>query len=252
MSTNEARWEHHITHPPGIAEKSEYGSEHPTSRPLVSKEKDGHRRRQPRKKARPATNCWRRIVQAHLSRKMKLTRMILDRLKADNMSYIEVSELASRAIRNYAHFRGLEIGSFELFSLFNRTTQATISDVVISSAGLRGWNAAEVGLAEVVMTIQPSEEAADGWIEVLCTSMGGCTTSVWMSVDATTAELHVSLAAELNVHAHLLRLVLPNARLLVELDMATLLCDLLDEGMLEVGMRVSQLLGTSRVEPGRS
>jgi len=74
---------------------------------------------------------------------------------------------------------------------------------------------------------------------MVCTSAAGRETIVEISSNTMVAGFHANLANKLQVRADLLRLVLPNSRLLEEKDHGKYILDVLDEGARHAGESVS-------------
>merc|ERR1712070_985139 len=122
------------------------------------------------------------------------------RLEAEGISEAEFNQIVEIAVLNYSHFHGLG------------PQNVSWANVALSSAGLRGWASARIGLPEKVVCLELLDQDADGCLQISCTTAGGETTTMLVTANAPVAELHLALAQELQVHRHVLRLTTSDAR----------------------------------------
>lgn len=139
------------------------------------------------------------------------------RLVAEGVAASEVREMALMAVKNYAHF-------------YQRSHRSVhICDILRSSAGLRGWAAADVGYVEKVVTLHISGQDADGSVEITCTSAGGSQSALQIAPTATVETFRIALSEKLKLQSDTLRLVMPDARLIDAVDDEMQLVPLLAE-----------------------
>jgi len=185
---------------------------------------------------------WQRLARKQLGEKQRQLDMVNGRLESEGVLAAELKKEAPRAVMNYAHFHSMDPGSTDITTCpYYSTDGANICNVVLSSAGLGGWATAKVGLPEMIMTIHASAADASGRAEITCTSAAGRATIVEITSNTMVAAFHADLARKLHVRADLMRLILPNSRLLEEVDHGKYILDVFDEGVLERGTQVSQL-----------
>lgn len=132
------------------------------------------------------------------------------------VSMIPVDErenLGPIAIANYAKFHVLN------------PDDVSLSDVVLSSAGLQGW--AEADIQEVVLTLS-IVEFMEGAVVVSCTDMSGKTVATLpVSPDQPLDGFRVAVAEHMHKHWWQLRLVCSDARMLDSGDPSQPLLDLI-------------------------
>lgn len=182
---------------------------------------------------------WHRFARKQAGDKQRQIDMVNVRLESDGVLEAELERDAARAVENYAHFHSMVIGSVDIAKCPHRGDGANICNVVLSSAGLRGWATARVGLPELIMTISSS-----GVNEIACTTAGGSAAIVEINSNTIVAGFHANLANKLYMRADLLRLVLPSSRLLEEEDHGKYILDVLAEDALEVELKVGQVLNS--------
>lgn len=151
------------------------------------------------------------------------------RLKAEDVSDDEIKALAPLAIMKFAQFYGAD------------THTVSICRIVRSSAGLRGWATAAIGLPEKVVTLSLLEECSDGSAVILCITPGGGSTTVSMAAHSSLYDLNISLGNILNLHHDRIRLILPSARLLQGSDYESPILQLLRGDMIESTKNESQV-----------
>jgi hypothetical protein len=180
-----------------------------------------------------STRAWRRFAQATLEKEGKpianLCRFEQDdiataRLESERISVTELEESAYRAVMNFSHFYGIPLGSMDPTNCSQTKDDANIRRVVLSSAGLRGWAEANIGAPAYVMTLHAVGEDADGIAEIACFTIAGNSVAVRFASDSTVGEFRTQLANQLHVHASYLKLILPNAEMLTELDNDKQIC----------------------------
>lgn len=180
-----------------------------------------------------STRAWRRFAQATLEKEGKpianLCRfeqggVAKARLESEGISVTELEESAYRAVMNFSHFYGIPPGSMDLSNCSQTKDDANICRVVLSSAGLRGWAEANIGAPAYVMTLHAVGEDADGIAEIACFTIAGSSVTVRFASDSTVSEFRTQLANQLHVQASYVRLILPSAEMLTELDSDKQIC----------------------------
>merc|ERR1719247_1623490 len=108
---------------------------------------------------------WHRLARKQLKQWQLQLEMVKSRLLDERVLAAELEESASRAVENYAHFHNLKPGNTDITQCPCGTDGANICNVVLSSAGLRGWATAKVGLPEMIMTIHAAGKDASGRVQ---------------------------------------------------------------------------------------
>lgn len=151
----------------------------------------------------------------------------------------ELWSLGPAALANYADFHGRTGGcakSANILECCEWKNGTDIMDVVLSSAGIRGWAAVQFA-PEKVVEVRAISQDGNGWVEISCGSLSGdVITTVLVGPKFTVGEVRDILASQLEFCEHLLHIVLPDARLLERSDEPKEFLLLLDQGSLNAAI----------------